>query len=519
MINVITSFGHSFKGCGAYLGHDIEADTSERVAWTHTHNLATDDPEMASRIMAATAMSQADLKAEAGVKNTGRKSNKHVLHYVLSWHPEERGELTQDEMLAAALGSMSYIGTKEGERIGKSRTATRTQYLDEHQAVIYCHDEGGDKPLHVHVMANRVHPEHGVMVSDSKDYEKLSAWALDYRREQGKDQYCPERTKNAAKKAQGVLTSHPRIPRNVYETEQAIEAAAPGSRKKAQLESQRRREKELKTRAVQLKDRHAAKVRQLEEWHRDREKMVKAKTGHAIRGAVSQVRADYAPKIDQLTDKQASERQAFSDAKETVAGRVRNTWKALQTKEWMNDLRQSRISAVTEGFKLAFSSGLQEKQLDSFHRREQSQLRGSRTTAEREATQKLRGQEAARLDEQRTKFKEQRNDLLLAYDMEKAKLKAEWLELNRDRRAIESDDMAKPKTNPGQPLEVIDALSKRRNAIAEVLNENAEKEQLGPTPTPSSSRTEAIIDELEVAAKIKKMRKTHEQDNAPEREN
>jgi len=77
--------------------------------------------------MAATALSQADLKAEAGIKNTGRKSNKHVMHYTLSWHEEERAELTRDQMIEAAMASMTYIGTHEDEKIGK-RKAQRTQY-------------------------------------------------------------------------------------------------------------------------------------------------------------------------------------------------------------------------------------------------------------------------------------------------------------------------------------------------------------------------------------------------------
>ncbi|MEL7484346.1 MAG: relaxase/mobilization nuclease domain-containing protein, partial [Planctomycetota bacterium] len=194
MINVVTEHGSSFKGVMAYLMHDIGSrDSSERVAWTHTHNLATDDPEKAWKIMAATAMSQAELKAEAGIKNTGRKSHKSVSHYVLSWSPDEHGEYSQHDMIDAALASLTYIGAKKGEKIGKKVTAKRTQYADEHQAIIVCHDEGPGKNPHVHVVLNRVHPQHGVMVSDSKDFEKLSAWALDYRRSQDKEHLCPER--------------------------------------------------------------------------------------------------------------------------------------------------------------------------------------------------------------------------------------------------------------------------------------------------------------------------------------
>ena len=66
--------GTSFKGAAAYYLHDKDASTSERVAWTATQNLVTDNPEMAWRIMAATAKDQARLKEQAGGRTTGRKS-------------------------------------------------------------------------------------------------------------------------------------------------------------------------------------------------------------------------------------------------------------------------------------------------------------------------------------------------------------------------------------------------------------------------------------------------------------
>ena len=68
MVPAVTEGGSSFKGASLYYFHDkrregeAERLTSERVAWTHTLNLATDDPERAWRIMAHTAMSQAELK-------------------------------------------------------------------------------------------------------------------------------------------------------------------------------------------------------------------------------------------------------------------------------------------------------------------------------------------------------------------------------------------------------------------------------------------------------------------------
>ena len=71
MIAQIAKRGTSFKGAGLYYLHDKKADTSERVAWTQTRNLQTDNPDMALRVMAATAMDKDRLKAQAGVSTQG----------------------------------------------------------------------------------------------------------------------------------------------------------------------------------------------------------------------------------------------------------------------------------------------------------------------------------------------------------------------------------------------------------------------------------------------------------------
>ncbi|HWE03570.1 MAG TPA: hypothetical protein VG326_14285 [Tepidisphaeraceae bacterium] len=63
MVPTVTATGSSFKGAAAYYLHDKDADTRERVAWTHTENLLTDDAQKAWKIMAWTASHQAMLKA------------------------------------------------------------------------------------------------------------------------------------------------------------------------------------------------------------------------------------------------------------------------------------------------------------------------------------------------------------------------------------------------------------------------------------------------------------------------
>lgn len=440
MINVIHNSGTSFKGLMAYLMHDKDADTSERVAWAHTHNLATNDPELGWRVMAATAMQQADLKRSAGIKNTGRKSCAHVMHYTLSWAPDEYGQISKAEMLQAALASMSYLGTTEGDKIGKKKKALRTQYADEHQAIIVCHEEGPDKQPHVHVMLNRVHPEHGVMLPDSKDYEKLSAWALEYRQAQGKEHYCPERVKNAAARAQGYMTSHRRKSRNIYELEQEHLGAEPNSKKATLLEQMKRRAAELKSRTEEQKQRHREATHRLEQEHINAEKLERARRAEEVRAARSSIMDAYRPRMDEMADRQAAEIASFEEAQKTVRGRVANSWQALKTRQWMTEIRQNSLQAMGQAFQLAFSSGMQQQALDEYHAKEIARLDAQRRQEQQAAAKQLKNEEQQRLEERRRLYEFARNDMMLAQDMDRAKLKAEWREYENKRRAAMEED-------------------------------------------------------------------------------
>jgi len=172
MVPDVAKTGHSFNGALAYYLHDKRQEgeaqhptTADRVAWTATRNLATDDPEQARRIMIATARSADDLKAAAGIKNTGRKSNAHVYAYSLAWHPDEAGNLDRAEMLRAVDQSLKVLGA------------------DHLQAVIVCHQD--QKHPHAHVILNRVDPATGKMLVTNNDRYKLSDWANEYERERG----------------------------------------------------------------------------------------------------------------------------------------------------------------------------------------------------------------------------------------------------------------------------------------------------------------------------------------------
>ncbi len=185
MVPVIAAGGRSFKGAFSYYCHDKNADTTDRIAWTQTRNMLTQDPAKAWKVMAFTAKHQDQLKQAAGIAATGRKTTKPVLAYSLSWHPSQDPD--REHMTEMAMKSIKALG------------------LEEHEALIVAHRDTPHK--HVHVVVNRIHPLTGKVASDSHSKRVLSALALEYSKQHDLD-ICPAREDNAKKREQGEQTKY-----------------------------------------------------------------------------------------------------------------------------------------------------------------------------------------------------------------------------------------------------------------------------------------------------------------------
>jgi len=181
----VTTGGRSFHGSYLYYMHDKDSDSRDRVAWTHTENMLTRDPDLAWKVMAYTAKSQDRLKEASGQVATGRKCEKPVMAYSLSWHPEQDPD--KDHMLQTALDSLKVLG------------------LSEHECMIVAHRDTPHR--HVHVIVNRIHPITGLVASNSHSYRKLSSFALEYAREHGLN-YSPQREENAKKREKGQQSTY-----------------------------------------------------------------------------------------------------------------------------------------------------------------------------------------------------------------------------------------------------------------------------------------------------------------------
>ena len=169
MVVKMAGLGRSFAGVAAYCLHDrrepgkAQPESAERVEWTDTRNLPTSRGDRAAAVMAATAEAAPELKRLAGGSARGRKLEKPVCHYSLSWARDEAPE--RQEMSRAAAESLNALG------------------LEKHQALIVAHRDGHP---HVHVIVNRVDAESGKAAGLSKSKLHLSKWAEGYEQGQGR---------------------------------------------------------------------------------------------------------------------------------------------------------------------------------------------------------------------------------------------------------------------------------------------------------------------------------------------
>jgi hypothetical protein len=170
MIVKFMSAGKSFKGLATYLTHDPDkAKTADRVAFTHTLNLAHDHVPSAVNECLWTARQAELLKQEAGIRGGGRELQHPVKHASLNWHPDDTP--TRDHMISASEEFLRHMGWQD------------------HQVILVAHQE---KHPHVHLMINVVHPETGLKLDDSFERRRASEWSLAYERSQNRV-HCEQR--------------------------------------------------------------------------------------------------------------------------------------------------------------------------------------------------------------------------------------------------------------------------------------------------------------------------------------
>jgi hypothetical protein len=194
MIVKIGKPGKSFVKLALYLGHDVKADSSERLAWAYTRNCAHDHVPSAVHEMFTTWHNAEFLKREAGIRADGGKMEKPVKHISLSWDPSQT--LTREAMIDAVDKYLRHMGWQD------------------HQAVLFAHTD--KKYQHVHIMLSAVNPETGLRLDERYERDRTRNWAAAYELECGKV-FCPERLKPFGERAKSA-------PRPIWDRLRGIDA-------------------------------------------------------------------------------------------------------------------------------------------------------------------------------------------------------------------------------------------------------------------------------------------------------
>lgn len=414
MVPKIVAKGRSFKGAAAYLLHDKgQAQTSERVEWVETRNIATQDPELAWRIMVATALDQDRLKAAAGVGKTGRKSDQAALHMVLSWHPDEREGLTRDEMRRAAIAALHAIGA------------------DDRQVMLIAHND--EAHVHLHILCNRISPHDGRMLSSSKDRLKLSKWAQGYEMERGQV-YCENRIVNNERRAQGeFVADNTALPYH----KKAEETLAPSDDRQrafdALKDAQRAKDRLLAERGASLAKHYKDQWAKLSERLNAARKDIRQKIRSGFSKAKTEIGKRYAPLRHKQNSRHRQERERFEEREAQLLGRVANTLKAV---DHIRRIREEDPAIrLGRGFKVLSSAGARREALEKLQAQEKADLNRQQARETEQAKKHLLA--GARADRQKALSAYEASRLLLVarQDHEAQMLKEAWRQRTQERRA------------------------------------------------------------------------------------
>lgn len=415
MVPKIIAKGTSFKGAAAYLLHDKNAaTTAERVAWTQTHNLAVDDPDLGWRIMASTALDQQRLKERAGIKSTGRKSNKSVLHMSLSWHPDEKAALSQGEMRRAALQALEAIGA------------------DNRQAIIIAHQ---DEPHpHVHILCNRISPHDGRLLPSSNDQIKLSNWAEAYEKERG-HVFCEDRVINNERRRDGEFVKAPNDkPHHIHDI---ANDNAPGI---ALLHrEQQERDHALLSRGRALQEHHRREWVALSERHTDVKSEINTQTQKQIAALKRDLVEAYRPQLRDLNQRHRAALASFEKQEARLLGRMDNALNALDLTAHIRGAENNRTVGNT--FKLISSAGARRSALLRRQAQEKISLKRAESREFKAGKSQIFEGKNQRLEKAASALFAQREVLGEKQRLEKSSLQHDWRHRNTERH--QAYDMAR----------------------------------------------------------------------------
>ena len=345
MVPRVAKSGASFKGAGLYYLHDKGAMTADRVAFTETVNLPTNNADRALAQMIDTSENADKLKRQAGIKG-GRKLQKPVYAYSLAWHPTEAP--TKAEQVEAARETLAVLG------------------LEKNQALIVAHTDT-DHP-HVHVIVNRVDPETGRAVTMSHDRLKLSQWAEAYEKKRGTI-FCDQRIANNDNRRQTFVKD--RSERYAWKKQESDKIWRQYREDKArQIEANRarynriweRRQATYEERKSRIKADYKPHWRELFQRQRDDLKRYDSDFGRRLKFALNETEDGKILSVARAVFNDGVNRKAFIEKQEAERKALSDHQKAKTREEWerTRDEWQKSKQAIKAEFEVSRKARLEQ---------------------------------------------------------------------------------------------------------------------------------------------------------------
>jgi len=510
MVPKLHKKGRSFKGAAAYLLGPARAGGPDRVAWVETQNLPVSDPDLSWRLMAATAMDQGRLKAEAGCSPSGRKSTLSVLHLSLSWHPDEASQVDRDEMLQAAKAALSILGASD------------------RQAMFIAHNDRAQP--HVHILANRVSPEDGRMLSSSKEKLNLSKWAEEYERATGRI-VCPERVVNNEARKRGEFTRGDKdAPRHIHDLQADARTAAPKDRDGFQtlVTGQREKDRALSRQGHDQAHRHRTQWDHLLASHQTRNAAVHQAEQKAVGRQKAETRSQFRPEWRNLETRHRAELADFEDRETRLVGKIQNAWRAWKDTALPAQIRgeaKDPQTLTSQKFRAISSKGERSQALAKSHAAQRAALERQQREPIARAAEDAKSAREDALRASRAAFAAERMQLILSQRAEEAKLRAQWRSRNQERQAAFARYRQAQELAPPVRAEFAEAAlpgSRSRASSGDFVPEAPGRSDPPPRgdsvlPSPASVSPDQAKKDLDRQIEAAKQRKERDRDKDPDR--
>lgn len=443
-----------------YYTHDKRAEgedmrlSSDRVAWMEFRNLATDDPRLASSIMAATAASQSELKSAAGIPLPKKgESDQVVYHYSLGWHPDEAAGLSKSEMLRAANESIRALSAEH------------------YQAAIIAHKDTAHP--HVHVVLNRVNPETGEILNLWQSQKRLSKWAMAYEQERGKV-WCNDRVANWNKRAKGEAVYADKGSAH-HQHDQAKNLGHANDNEAAKIRAdQRAKDAALSAYGEKQKHRHSAEWQALSQRYRAGKDAILSRRNGAGRTPYQQaahdVREQFKPLRSALGRQQWRETKDFEKRERRLSGKLENALEAVRHARTLDP--ESSRGFMSMAFNFLTSSAARKESLEKLHRAQWRNLNSAQKAEIGAAIQQVRQDQGAALKAHRGTFDSDRQSLIDRQAAERADLQRKWRTRKIERRRafqvvekvkdIRQDAQASPERSEGREREAFNQATRAK---------------------------------------------------------